>query len=315
MDPYLPASRILRVIPAPRPEDPVYTVQQSSSSPIRIIPVASARIRYSHPDKPTSSPSQVANLDFEVTPFTTYEVVLDRAELSLADGSVESITEPIGFTPPIKCRARDDITIVYKLTPDWEANPASPTDSINSVLDISLRVTVLISNDCQPRISMSWRTSVDFSAPLKRTSRPSSQDLQRIIRPMSLPVVPDQALKERVSEPDSAPNRTSYCPKGSRVTISFSGPLNVEMGKPFHWEVFIVNRSRRTRKFGLSAIPLRKRTNLRRHIARPSSSAASGKGREVAEAVLDENIIYGKQKDTTPYETELLCLSTDIKIG
>lgn len=69
----------------------------------------------------------------------------------------------------------------------------------------------------------------------------------------------------------------------------------------------------------MAAVPRRKRAEVRssRHIARLSSSSASSGRREeqIAEAVTDENIVYAMQKNATPYDTELICLSTDIRVG
>jgi hypothetical protein len=100
------------------------------------------------------------------------------------------------------------------------------------------------------------------------------------------------------------------------VTISFTGPSRVEVGKPFSWDVFIVNRSTIARKFAMVAIPRRKRADQRGHVTRPSSSSLSSlKGDGVAEAVTDDNIVHAMQKTVAGQEAELICLSTEIRIG
>jgi hypothetical protein len=90
----------------------------------------------------------------------------------------------------------------------------------------------------------------------------------------------------------------------------------VQVGSPFAWGVFIVNRSNIPRKFALIAIPRRKRIDPRGHVARPSSSSISSrKEKEVAEAVTDDNIVHAMQKNVAGQEAELISLSTDIRIG
>lgn len=314
-EPYLPASRLLRVVPAAQLEKGAYSVQQQTCNPFRIIPIASARVRYSRLNTYSSRPTTIASLDFEVTPFTNFDVTLDEAELSLSAGKVESLTQLTDFTPPITCRPRDDVTLVYKLTPEDGGDPASSTTAIVSILSIYLGATIFVSAECRPKVIMQWKTNVDFSMPLNPTFGGPSQVLQRSNRPASLSV----GSAQRVSTPPSvgaAANRRSYSSADLGVTISFAGPSEVEVGKAFHWDVFIVNRSDKSRKFAMAAIPRRKRSDSRKHATRPSSSSAvSVKGGDVAEAVADENIVYARQKNATFYETQLISLSTDIRVG
>lgn len=302
LDPYLPASRILRLVPSPQPEGSMYNVQQTSYRPIRIIPAASARIRYSRLAAILKKLSTTASLDFEATPFTSYEVVLEEADLSLANGTVEPLAQAVGFSPPISCPARDDISLVYRLISSEIADGAPAT----TMLDISLKVTVLVSDECRPKISMRWRTSVDFSRPTNQSLGGVSNMLRRSIMSRGS----DQSTQE-----PSTPQVTSFAPADHGVKISFFGPSRVEVGKPFDWDVFIVNTSKKTRKFGLAAVPFRSRSDTRAHVPRPSSSSSIKRADEVAEAVVDENIVYAMQQNAAPHETDLVCLSIDSRIG
>jgi hypothetical protein len=319
-DPFLPASRLLRVVPATQTEEPIYNIQQQAHHPIRVVPVASARVRYSRANTFSTKPTTIASLDFEVMPFTNFEVVFEKAHLTLSDGHVEPLFDAIGLVPPITCRPRDDVTLMYRLTPEYGPEPNPSTTAMVSFLDISLAAVVSVSDDCHPRISMQWRTNVDFSLPLNPSFGAPSQVLQRSNRPASLPMTPNQGSG---TPPPGMPssNRSSlreraYSTTDLGVTISFSGPVSVEVGKVFHWDVFIVNRSGKPRKLAMVAIPRRKRIDPRKHIARPSSSSVSSrKEDQVAEAVTDENIIYAMQKNSSSHETELICLSTDIRVG
>lgn len=300
-------------------EEPIYNIQQQTSNPIRIVSAVSARIRYTRLRTYSGRPTTVASLDFEVSPFLNSEVIFDKAELSLSNGSVETLSDIPGLTPPITCRPRDDVSLVYKLSPEYETDPSPSTTVMSSALDISLGATVLFSTDCQPKIIMQWKTSVDFSLVLNPTFGGPSQTLQRNNRPTSLPMSPTHPSGSPSSPPSvrrSSLRERAYSAADLGVTISFSGPAKVEVGKAFCWDVFIVNRSPAPRKFVMVAIPRRKRVDLRGHANRPSSGSISGRrGDQIAEAVTDENIIHAKQKSIAGQDTELLCLSTDVRIG
>lgn len=313
-EPFLPASRLLRVVPTTYTENPIYNIQQSQSRPFRVVPAASARIRYSRLNSYTGLPQTAASLDFEVTPFLSCEVSFDKADLQLSEGSIEPLSNVPGLTLPLTCRPRDDVTLVYKLTPEYGLETNHTSTAMMSALDISLGAVILLSDDCQPRISMQWRTNVDFSMALNPTFGGPSKALQRTNRPKSLSVSSNQAgtaLNNRSSLRERA-----YSVTDVGVTISFSGPSRVQVGSPFSWNVFIVNRSNAPRKFALFAIPRRKRPDPRGHVARPSSSSMSSrKELQVAEAVTDDNIVHAMQKNVAGQEVELISLSTDIRVG
>ncbi|KAH8425864.1 TRAPP trafficking subunit Trs65 domain-containing protein [Aspergillus melleus] len=315
-DPFLPASRLLRVVPAKYSEDPIYNVEQESGHPIRVVPAASARIRYSRLNSFCGRPTTIASLDFEVTPFLNCDVVFEKADLRISDGTIETLSDTPGLLPPVTCRPRDDITLIYKLTPEYGPDPNPSTTVMISVLDISLEATVKLSEDCNPRILMQWRTNVDFSMALNPTFGGPSQALQRNNRPASLPMTPNQSNSLNGPANRSSLRDRAYSTTGLGVTVSFSGPSNVEVGKPFSWNVFIVNRSTHPRKFAMVGIPRRKRADPRGHTARPSSSSLSSrKEDQVAEAVTDDNIVHAMQKNVAGQEVELVCLSTDVRVG
>ncbi|KAJ5301939.1 hypothetical protein PENANT_c046G04654 [Penicillium antarcticum] len=312
-EPFLPASRLLRVVPTTYNEDPIYNIQQQHGQPFRVVPAASARIRYSRLNSYTGLPTTIASLDFEVTPFLSSQVSFDKAELHLSEGTIESLSDIPGLTLPLRCYPRDDVTLMYKLTPEYgpETNPSST--AMFSMLDISLGATILVDDDCKPRISMQWRTNVDFSVALNPTYGGPSPALQRNNRPTSL------SMSTQVGVPPA--NRSSlreraYSVTDVGVTISFSGPNRVQVGTVFSWGVFIVNRSNVPRKFALIAVPRRKRVDPRGHVARPSSSSINSRKEDhMAEAVTDDNIVHARQKSVAGQEVELISLSTDIRVG
>ncbi|KAL2872074.1 TRAPP trafficking subunit Trs65 domain-containing protein [Aspergillus lucknowensis] len=310
-DPFLPASRLLRVVPAKYSEDPIYNVHQESGHPIRIVPAASARIRYSRLNSFCSRPTTIANLDFEVPPFLNSEVVFDKADLRLSDGSIELLTDGPGLVPPVKCSPRDDITLIYKLTPEYGPDSSPSTTVMVSTLEISLEAVIKVSDNCTPRILMQWTTNIDFSMALNPSFGGPSQAMQRVNRPTSLSTLSGQAGTDRTSLRERANSVTDL-----GVTMSFSGPSSVEVGKPFAWSVFIVNRSTTPRKFAMIAIPRRKVSTAKGHVVRPSSSSISNRrSDQVAEAVTDDNIIHAMQKSVAGQEADLVCLSTDVRVG
>jgi hypothetical protein len=202
---------------------------------------------------------------------------------------------------------------MYKLTPEYgpETNPSST--AMFSMLDISLGATIIVDNDCKPRISMQWRTNVDFSVALNPTYGGPSPALQRNNRPTSLSVSTQAGVPPNNR---SSLRERAYSVTDVGVTISFSGPTRVQVGSVFSWDVFIVNRSNVPRKFALIALPRRKRVDPRGHVARPSSSSiTSRKEDHVAEAVTDDNIVHARQKSVAGQEVELISLSTDIRVG
>jgi hypothetical protein len=178
LDLHLPASRLLRVLPAAELEGAVYSIQQQSCNPFRVIPIASARVRYSRVNTRSSRPATIASLDFEVTPFTGFEVVLEEAELSLFNGRVENLTQLADFTLPIQCRPRDDVTLVYKLTSEGGGDSAV-SGNVASTLNIYIAATILVSDDCRPKIVMQWKTNVELLAPLTPSLDGPSQAPQR----------------------------------------------------------------------------------------------------------------------------------------
>lgn len=315
-EPFLPASRLLRVVPTTSNEDPIYNVQQQPGHSFRVVPAASARIRYSRLNNYTGLPTTIASLDFEVTPFVNSEVVFDKADLHLSEGTLESLSDIPGLSLPLTCRPRDDVTLVYMLRPEYGPETNGSSTVMMSMLDISLEAEILLSEDCKPRISMQWKTNVDFSMALNPTFGGPSQALQRNNRPTSLSMPQGPSRPSTATANRSSLRERAYSVTDVGVTISFSGPVSVEVGSPFSWSVFIVNRSNVPRKFALIAIPRRKRLDPRGHTARPSSASLSSRKEDgVAEAVTDDNIVHAMQKSVTGQEAELISLSTDIRVG
>lgn len=327
--PHLPASRLSRVIPVTQTEDPLYRIRNKSSRAFRVVPAVSARVRYSRMNTYSSRPTTVASLDFEVTPYVTSSVILEKVSLDLSDGQVLPLMEAVGLQTPVTCRPRDDITFLYKLIPNINPETDNQTTVIVGTLDISMTARISISPLCNPSITMSWRTNVDFSTPLNPTYGAPSHFLQRNNRPASLPIGGNGTPTNGAQ----TPNRQSVRERGLSgaadmgITVSFSGPSTVDVGRVFPWSVFVVNHSTKTKKLAIVAIPHRRRRGsasegAKGHVARPSTGSnrggGAGKGtpvEDVAEAVTDENVVYALQKSAVINDANLICVSADMRVG
>ncbi|KAI5295391.1 hypothetical protein KEM52_001549 [Ascosphaera acerosa] len=316
----LPSSRLQRVVPMTPPDGSIGRVQQARSQPINIILAAMARVRYSRASSVSSQPATIASLDFEVTPQAAHDVVLEAANLSIPGGYVDCLTSATGFAPPIVCSPRGDVTLVYRLRPPQDSTSTagaagSSTTASMFDLDIAVRATVLLSDDCRAQLSMQWRTHVDFSLPLNPSYGAPTNSMQRSQRPSNLSVSTTAGGPPAVVAPPTDA-RTHSLSMDDAVSVAFSGPQYVEVGKEFSWDVFIVNRSTKPRRFVLAAVPRRKKLDVRRHIARPTSSSFTGlRAESVAEPVIDDNYVYAMQKNATPYDPDLVCLTLEVRAG
>ncbi|CAN8098793.1 unnamed protein product [Discula destructiva] len=133
------------------------------------------------------------------------------------------------------------------------------------------------------------------------------------------------------------------------ITMTFTADQKpVYPGDEFVWTVFVVNRVAPTtgttpistpypippvpplppRKLALLAIPKRRRNDQR--IVRPPSTSGPGRRKsvaaviaaqqqdtvpEVADAVLDENIVHAMQHSSLVDSTDVVCLSADVRVG
>ncbi|KAI9839976.1 MAG: hypothetical protein M1819_000168 [Sarea resinae] len=333
VNPRLSALRVSRVAPATRvAKELLRPLKNKSQRRFRVAPALTSRVRYSRLNTSVSQAVIIASLDFEVTPFAGYDTELKTIEIELPGGYAEALEGPQGTGLPVICQPRDDITFLYKLTPD-SSTPGSQSSANLRDLNVSVGASILVSEDCRPRITMRWKAPVDFSMPVNPSFGAPTQLMQRNHRPSSLPVdgamsgtgAPDKASSQapgnRAStqsiqsiDSDVSRQRASST-SGLGITLTFSGPETVHVGDPFRWSVFIVNRSNRHRKLGLVPVPRRRKTDFRRHLPRPSSSSGRRKDDSIADAVVDENIVYAMQRNAIMEPAELVSLSTDVRVG
>ena len=334
--PYLPISRLEKVLPVSTVQEHKYRLRHNPTKPIRAVPAIIARMRYTRVNMNSALPTTIACLDVEVIPFVDIQASIEQINMSLAGGRTESLME--GFLP-MACQSKDCITFLYRLhQPINEAKPrlkssAAPAPLANSniaTLSISLGVKVSLSETCTPHIAMDWSTNVDFSQALNPSYGPPSQPIQRPHRPTGLQVNHNNNAAILSHTLSTSLQHPSLAPAG--LTISFTAPSGpVQVGKPFTWSVLIVNASDKVAKLTIIPLPRIQRTATQaQHYAKrhaPKSSTASfnaserrhtrnGEEVDVAQAVVDENIVYAMQHSSLmPPETDLMALTAELRVG
>lgn len=334
--PKLSALRVSAVKPATPGEDSNRPIQIKSQRPLRILPAFHVRTRYTRPTGTTSEPTILASLDVETTAWAGEYATLKSVNFDLSDGIVEDMNEVSGFTLPMKCLPRDDLTFLYRLF----RSPLEQLPISQKALNISITATIHVSPTCNPTISMSWPTTVDFSQQLNPSAGFSHTTgaLQRDRRPSQLlstaphhdPLSP--AISLALTKPDALPNfdvqtkhTRSISVDGLGLSITFTGPSTpVKVGEHFTWSISVVNKSPQPRKLALVPIIHRKLASAHRPPTnRPLSTSYRPKSRDgadqverdLAEAVLDENILHAALKAASLESAGMVSLSTDVRIG
>lgn len=311
--PRLSALRISKIAPTgPVAKELIRPIRTGQRRLFRALPALIWRIRYSKVQTSLSDMSLMASLDLEVAYVTGCRISVEGINLAIRGGQVKAIADHDGSA--IIRQPGDQLTYLYKLTPDVSPDGTPLFGSEGHTLTLDVKAKVLVSEDCRPTVTIGWETAVDFTAEQNtslvkaahRLSNPTTQSL-KFSSPDALPMH-DTATQEAADASKQPIN----------VTITISGPPRVQVGEMFHWGVFIVNRSDKMRKLAVLVIPKRKR-DYDRHKAHPSTSSAGGyrsdKKDLLASAVADENIVYAKQKSAKVEAAELVCLTTDIRIG
>ncbi|KAF2856154.1 hypothetical protein T440DRAFT_494962 [Plenodomus tracheiphilus IPT5] len=308
--PRLSAMRISKITPnAPVAKEMVRPIRNGQRPLFRILPALIWRMRYSRVATSVSDMSLLASMDLEIAQFATHEVRIKEVSLKLNGGEVKTIADSTNATALRK--PGDQLTYTYKIKPDVGADGTPSLGNKGHFLTLSISAIVLISRDCQPDIAIEWKTPIDFvseknSNAIKaahRLSKHTSQDL-KAPNPDALPAPDTQSPQELEAQ-------SNYI----NVTLTISGPPQVQVGEMFTWDVFMINRSDKTRKLAILVIAKRKRD----YEGRPTSSRAGVRDAEkrelLAPAVVDENIVYAKQKSSKKETAELVCLTTDIRLG
>ncbi|KAF2272561.1 uncharacterized protein EI97DRAFT_385496 [Westerdykella ornata] len=310
--PRLSAMRISKVVPTtPLAKELVRPIRTGQRRLFRALSALIWRVRYSRMRASMRDASIIASLDLEVAHIPGCRLTVDAVELALGNGQVQPMAE-YEFGTCVQVPG-DQVTYVYKLTPDLttERNSTQPANA--HVLSLRMKARVMLANGPHPDIDVHWKTAVDFAAE-------HDADLVKAAQRLSNPNLP----QHKAPNPDALPQDSASqqgdgrADKAINVVLTITGPWSVKVGDMFNWDVFVVNRSEKTRKLAVLVLPKRKR-DYEKHISHPSVSSVGGQGVErtdvMANAVVDENIIYAKQKHAKMDTADLLCLTTDVRIG
>ncbi|KAI1646017.1 TRAPP trafficking subunit Trs65-domain-containing protein [Daldinia loculata] len=338
--PHLSALRVSRVAPVTQQaKGQLRPIKSSSKLSMRIYPAAHSRMRFTHLNTTPSTATVLAMLELDFTPFFECEIMLDSISITVAEGIVEDLASQSGMPLPISCVAHDHVTFLYRISPA-EANLVSK----NPIRDLSIAISAkaLVRPDVsEPRLSMAWTTTVDFTVPVNPGYGSTMQPIQRMHRPSQLSIGGESTMSltaPSVARPDALPFLEAATTRETTVpdigiAMTFTGPPpshQIFPGDEFVWNVFVVNRSpapsAAPRKLAIVVIPKRRRNESR--VNRPpsisrlpevsyslSQQLKTPRDRSVADAVLDENVVHAMQHSSIIEGTEVVCLSADVRVG
>lgn len=343
IEPRLSALRVSRVAPlTPQSRDLSKPIKSSPKQlALRIAPAVHSRIRFARPNTTPPSPTIIAMLEIDFTPFFDCEMSLTSIKMSVVDGRVEDLSSQPEMSLPMSCVAHDHITFLYRIVPEeMETLAKNPTRDLNIAIEMTAFEQPGI---CTPKLTMAWTTNVDFTLPVNPGFGSALQPIQRSHRPSQLSINSMMSLgSPAIARPDSIPSLEAATNKVDAnipdlgITVTFTGPPPTEKiypGQVFSWSVLVVNRSPPAshaiaRKLAIVVIPKRRRNETRVNRAPSISPAAAAAAttpqpqskaphadREVADAVLDDHIIHSIQRSSVVDSTEVVSLSADVRVG
>jgi hypothetical protein len=315
--PRLSAMRINKMAPSANPvnKEMVRPIRTGQRPLFRMLPALTWRVRYARIQTSLSDLSLLTALDLDVTTYHNYPVLIKSVTLTLHGGTVAPFANP--QDPSTIYKPGDQLTFLYKIRPDIAPDGTLSLGGKGHYLTMHVSASVLFSPSCSPSIAIEWKTPVDFVSAseqpphmLKAAHRLSHPTTQAAKAPN-----PDALPAHDTQGEDAAPNAIN-------ITLTISGPDTVTVGKEFTWNVFISNRSSKPRNLAVLAVPKRTHRSSRSssHPPRPSTSSSAAKSKSgpkdlLAPAVLDENIVYATQKSGRTETADLICLTTDIRLG
>ncbi|KAI1430141.1 TRAPP trafficking subunit Trs65-domain-containing protein [Xylaria sp. FL1777] len=335
--PRLSALRVSRVAPLTQQANGlVRPIRSLSRLSLRIYPTVHSRIRFTHPNTIPATAAVIAMLEVDFTPFFDCEIILNNITLAIADATVEDLTAEAGLSLPLSCVSHDHVTFIYRIIPR-ETDVIS--HNLMRDLNIAISATALVNPHTKPQLSLAWTAAVDFTVPVNPGYGSTMQPIQRTHRPSQLSLGGESTTSltaPSVARPDALPSleasttQTETAIQELGITVTFAAPSPAQkifVGDEFSWHVFVVNQSRNqsaaARKLTMVVIPRRRRNESR--VTRPPSISRALDGsnrkskpphdREVAEAILDDNVIHAIQSSSVVDNAELICLSPDVRIG
>ena len=293
--------------------------------PLPALPAISSRVRYHRSASSANKSSLVASLDMEFAPFSQDDIELTEVAMRLSGGTAVDLGRGIAPKLPLHSKPRDGIVFLYSLQPD--TMPTDPGTRTSKTLDVTIKASVLVSKECRPVIQMHWKTAVEFALASNSTIGAPGQTLQRPNRPSntvgtsSSSAVNNMLLPNRVNptQPDDTRRQQrAVSASDLGVTISFTAPKTAILHERFTWDVVIHNRSSKLRKLAISAVPKRLNGDGKGEPAKPGSPSANGPKNldmDIAEAFVDENVLYAMQKSAMTKPSDILSLSATVETG
>lgn len=321
----------------------------------KVYPAVHTRIRFSRPNAIPPSPAIIALLEIDFTPYFDCEIAVDKVSLTLPDGQIEDLNDSTGLGLPLQCVAHDHITLMYRLAPKESDIPSRTpnrelsisiecTALVNDSCKPKLRMAWSTVLDFTLPVNPGFGTGV--TKPFQRSHRPTQLSIGDGASFVSPSVArPDSIPSLEAAESRSLAIETTIPEFG--ITMTFTADHKpVYPGDEFVWTVFVVNRVAGSgttpigstptpvpppppRKLALIAIPKRRRNDQR--IVRPPSTSGPARRKsvaavvasanandgtaEVADAVLDENIVHAMQHSSLVDSTDVVCLSADVRVG
>lgn len=302
--PYLPLSRLEKVLPTPPKKDERILLHHRVSDPIRAHPVVMPRLKYNKITTSNAIPTTLASLDIDINPLISISGTIEFITLDMATGRAIPLMPD---SLPMSFKSKDGMTFLYDLqcsqqlngtiNPPPQPDPANTGSTLNTNNDL-LTIKILIKLSLSPistaTLHLNWTTSVDFSLPLNPSFGAPAQTLQRTNRPTSLTFTsypnrskePQQAHRSTTSHTigTNPTNRTASTslqhhniptspPTGNPSSLSLSSILSIsfmaperpaQIGVPFPWRVLIINNSSKPVKLAIVPLP---------RIQRPTNAA------------------------------------------
>ena len=254
----------------------------------------------------------IAALELDMPGFAQYPIEIFDTKLSLTNGSVTSLVKGEAQKLPITCHPRDSVVHLYSISPDVPASGQGSANASHS-LEVTVSVRAHVSKVCNPRISIYFKAGVDFSGSPRATQGSNQRNDKGANQ--------STTLTDGVSQghTPAALHRDQMLSDQDRMGIlfQFNAPRDVHVGKPFRWEIFVVNRSSRQRKLALTMLSKYRSAGEKRISGQPSSmnTSTAGKTISIADAFVDDNLLYAKIKSQAVEPVQLICLSSDLRVG
>ncbi|TQV99409.1 hypothetical protein V2A60_004883 [Cordyceps javanica] len=273
---------------------------------------------------------------------------------SLSDGTGNDGAGQDGLALPLRCVAHDHVTLMYAIKPHRVDVDAKDTSNILRIaISASIRVAPGVctpridmawtaSLDFSTPLNPSFGTTATETG-IQRAHRPAQLSIASTTSPSVVTPLKSPAF----AQPDALPvleasstARTAASVPDLGITMSFSAPTGVvHPGDIFSWTVYVLNRTSESpaaapstttsssssaaatatakapRKLALVAVPKRRRHEARPSLRPPSTASRRHGEKEVAAAVVDDNVLHALQRNAAVDGADLVCLSADTRVG